>query len=144
MITDSPGRSGQGMGAGHQGLGEVGPWPRVTARAEETALSPAGTLTPISSHLVPTHPGDSGFGFSSRDSSLSVPASSSSELESAATVSSFRRGFLLRSLFFRPVEGTPVTMGSASLAVPSWESEGNPDRPPQGMGDVHRRGGTCS
>lgn len=35
-------------------------------------------------------------------------------------------------------------MGSDSLAVPSWESEGNPDRPPQGKGDVHRRGGTCS
>lgn len=35
-------------------------------------------------------------------------------------------------------------MASDSLAVPSWESEGNPDRPPQGKGEVQRREGTFS
>lgn len=95
--------------------------------------------------MVLTHPGGSGLGFSGRDSSLSVPASSSSELESVATASSLCLGFLLRRLFLCPMEAVPaMTRPSGSLALPTWESEGKPDRPPQGMGEVHRPGGTCS
>lgn len=115
-----------------------------TAPAEQTVLEPWLAPPTLGPHLVPTHPGSSSLGFSSRDGSLSAPASRSSELESSATVSSFRLAFLLRSFFFLPMEATCGAMGSGSLAVPSCESEGKPDRPPQGMGDVHRRGGTCS
>lgn len=112
-----------------------------TASPEETELE-AQVACP---HPQPrTYPGGSGLGFSSRDGSLSAPASSSSELESAATVPSFRLVFLLRRFFFRPLEAMPAMLASGSLVVPSWESEGNPARPPQGMGDVHRRGGTSS
>lgn len=119
--------------------------PRITqCQRKKACLNPGWHPHTLGRHLVPTHPGGSGLGFSSWDSSLSAPASSSSELESATVMSSFRLDFLLRSLFFRPVEATPMMMGSGSLAVPSWDSEGNPDRLPQGMGDVHRRGGTCS
>ena len=150
MVTDRTGNLGRACKPGHQGLDEAKQLKARevkdlaqghTASAEDTVLEPqVAFLHP----QPPTYPGGSGLGFSSRDSSLPVPASSSSELESAATVSSFRLGFLLRRFFFHPVEAVPAMLASGSLAVPSWESEGNPDRPPQGMGDVHRWGGMSS
>lgn len=113
-----------------------GPSPKLHSISRKNASTQASVSHSL--HLVPTHLGDSGVGFSGKGSSLSAPASNSSELES--TASSLRLGFLLRRLFFRPV----MTRPSGSLAVPSWESEGKPDRPPHGMGEVHRRGGTSS
>lgn len=113
-----------------------GPCPELHSIHRRNASTQASV--PHSLHLASTHLGDSAVGFSCEGSSLSTPASNSSELES--TVSSLRLGFLLRRLFLRPVMMRP----SGSLAVPSWESEGKPDRPPQGMGEVHRRGGTSS
>lgn len=113
-----------------------GPCPELHSIHRRNASTQASV--PHSLYLAPTHLGDSAVNFSCEGSSLSAPASSSSELES--TASSLRLGFLLRRLFLRPVMMRP----SGSLAVPSWESEGKPDRPPQGMGEVHRRGGTSS
>lgn len=145
MVMDRPRYPWVSEARGGEAQRSQGPCPGSQSISRgNSARILGGIPMPLAPHLVRTHPEGSGLGFSSRDSSLSAPVSSSSELELAATASSFLLGFLLRSLFFRPVEDTPSARASGSLAVLSWESEGNPDRSPPGMGDVHRRGGTCS